>query len=66
MITHLNNEFERLEPLHSILMRYRITNKLTQVQMATLLECTQPQYSRWEHGHRPSKLREFNIRNIIK
>lgn len=53
-------------PLSDLLLKYRIMNKLTQVKMAKLLGCTQSQYSVWESGGKPNKLREELIRNIIK
>ncbi len=52
--------------LSVLLLRYRIKNKLNQTEMAKLLGCTQSQYSVWENGGKPIKLREELIRDIIK
>lgn len=51
--------------LSDLLIRYRINNGLTQAGMAELLNCTQSQYSVWENGGTPNKLREHLIRDLI-
>lgn len=52
--------------LDKLLIRYRVNNKLKQADMANLLSCTQAQYSIWERGGKPNKLRDQLIRDILK
>lgn len=59
---NLNND----NNIDVLLMRYRVKNSLKQKDMAKLLGCTQSQYSLWENGLSPSRLRDKMIRELLK